>query len=95
MNSLLQPQILTSLKYSINTCTHVHAPGDTVTKKGYCVDSLGIQGLHCLEQGSDERLTDESFVLTRLLKNTEEKGGWEQYMCLPKYGVTTPTRDST
>ena len=41
------------------------------------VDSLGIQGLHCLTQRSDESLTDESLtddnlVSTRLLKGTKK-----------------------
>ena len=37
-----------------------------------CVDSLDIQGLHCLTHRNDESLTDGNLVLTRLLKDTEK-----------------------
>ena len=36
------------------------------------VDSLGIQGLHCFTQKSDESLTGESIVITLLLKYNEK-----------------------
>ena len=53
--------------------------------------AFGVEGLHCFTQRSNE-----SLVLTRLLKDTA-KGGerGRKYICLPKCSIATPARDST